>query len=127
MKETAVNETGLTVIEDVPSEVATADLLGSSPRERIAQASAVAEILAPVIREQRLYAMIGRKEYVTFEGWTLLGSLLGVFPVTESVAEIERLPRWLEGSPHAPRLRHEDRRVPGHAKRRGGADPRHHW
>jgi hypothetical protein len=90
MKETAVNETGLTVIEDVPSEVATADLLGSSPRERIAQASAVAEILAPVIREQRLYAMIGRKEYVTFEGWTLLGSLLGVFPVTESVAEIER-------------------------------------
>lgn len=47
----------------------------------VERATAVANALAPVIRNQHLYADIQGREHVTVEGWTLLGSMLGVFPV----------------------------------------------
>lgn len=44
------------------------------------KATRVAQALAGVINRQKLYAPIQGKKYVTVEGWTLLGSMLGVFP-----------------------------------------------
>lgn len=53
----------------------------SSPAELIKKAVLYAESLADVIRKKHLYTTINGKNYVFVEGWTLLGSMLGVFPI----------------------------------------------
>lgn len=62
-----------------PTEVT---LFGSSdPDVIVARATAQAKALADVIRKRGLFKKIGPKEHVFVEGWTLCGSMLGVFPV----------------------------------------------
>lgn len=51
------------------------------PEEVVVKATRVATALADVIRGKKLFTNIQGKEYVRVEGWTLLGSMLGVFPV----------------------------------------------
>lgn len=53
----------------------------TDPVAIIARASEAASALAGVIRKKGLYKKIGPKEHVFVEGWTLCGSMLGVFPV----------------------------------------------
>jgi len=65
----------------VPVEQEPVSLLVGSPKERIAQATEVADALSKVIDSRRLYANISNKKYVLYEGWTTLGALVGVFPV----------------------------------------------
>ena len=58
-------------------------LFGSSdPEIVIEKAQATAKALTKIIEEQHLYTPILGKKYVRVEGWTLLGSMLGVFPHT---------------------------------------------
>lgn len=52
-----------------------------SPDEVVQRASAVAKTLEQVVRSQGLVVQIGKGEHVKVEGWTFLGSMLGVFPV----------------------------------------------
>ena len=61
---------------------------GASPVEVVQHTSAVADALADVLKKKKLYATIQQKNYVTVEGWTLLGSMLGVFPVCVWTKEI---------------------------------------
>jgi hypothetical protein len=49
----------------------------------IRRATDIAAPLADVVRKQKLVTMIHGREHVRVEGWTLLGSMLGVFPVVE--------------------------------------------
>jgi len=44
-------------------------------------AAACADALADVIRAKHLYKTIAGRNHVLVEGWTLLGTMLGVFPV----------------------------------------------
>ncbi len=83
----AESESALTIVED-NNQLAPAELLGASPGARLEQAKQVSNLLAPVIKERNLTANIQGNEYVLFEGWTLLGSMLGVFPSTENLREI---------------------------------------
>jgi hypothetical protein len=53
-----------------------------NPKTVITRATEISDELARVIRDRKLYASIGGKEHVLVEGWTLLGSMLGVFPLT---------------------------------------------
>jgi hypothetical protein len=53
------------------------------PVEIISKATRLAEALSKVLRDQKLTANIQGKEHVLVEGWTLLGTMLGVFPVLE--------------------------------------------
>lgn len=46
----------------------------------IERAAATAEALSQVLKKQRLYMRIGKRDHVLLEGWTLLGSMLGVYP-----------------------------------------------
>lgn len=55
----------------------------SDPAAVIARASEYATALAQVVDERNLYKQIGQKKHVLVEGWTLLGSMIGVFPVVE--------------------------------------------
>lgn len=57
------------------------NLFGTEPTAVVARATEVAHALAPVIKAQNLSATISNKRYVLVEGWTLLGSMLGVFPL----------------------------------------------
>ena len=71
-----------------PSEALT--LFGTSdPIAVLGQASRVALALAQVIKKQGLFTVIQKKEYVHVEGWTLLGSMLGVTPQIEWTRKLE--------------------------------------
>lgn len=53
------------------------------------KAAALAVPLAELINKMKLFTMIGGKKHVEVEGWTTLGSMLGVFPVLESCDPVE--------------------------------------
>lgn len=56
---------------------------GRTPAEIVANAEEIASALADVIEKKNLYKNISGKRHVLVEGWTLLGSLLGVVPIVE--------------------------------------------
>ncbi len=58
-------------------------LIEGSPTEVVARATEMANELRKVINGQKLYADIRGKQYVTVEGWTTLGAMVGVFPIVE--------------------------------------------
>lgn len=59
------------------------------PVEIIARATEVAKALSEVLKAQGLTNRINNKDYVRVEGWTLCGTMLGVFPVVEWTRQIE--------------------------------------
>jgi hypothetical protein len=58
-----------------------ATLFGADPERALARIVKVADKLAHTIRAQKLAVRISGGEHVLVEGWTLLGTLLGVYPV----------------------------------------------
>src|SRR6266498_3549819 len=52
-----------------------------NPRETVARIADTAAALTDILKTKKLYASIQGKNHVLVEGWTLLGSMLGVFPV----------------------------------------------
>lgn len=64
-------------------------LAGADTTAKLAHAMEIAKALSDVIDQQKLFAMIGGKKHVLVEGWELLGSLLGVFPVVEWTRKTE--------------------------------------
>lgn len=57
------------------------------PVQIVERATAVADALAPIIDQKNLYKNISGKKHVLVEGWTLLGTMTGVFPVLEGEVE----------------------------------------
>lgn len=72
---------------DAPASVT---LFGTDdPNAVIERATAHARALVGVVNAQQLASNISGRQHVQVEGWTLLGSMVGVFPVTEWTAEIK--------------------------------------
>jgi hypothetical protein len=70
------------LLPDVLERPAAPGLFGTDePELVVARAVDVSNALERVIRDRKLYAQINGKEHVLVGGWTLLGSMLGVFPV----------------------------------------------
>lgn len=61
----------------------------TDPAIIIERASKVATVLADVLKKQGMSQVIAGRSYVKVEGWTTLGAMLGVFPVTEWTRELE--------------------------------------
>jgi hypothetical protein len=61
----------------------------SEPHEIIAKATTVASALKDVLKAQKLISNIQGREYPRCEAWTLLGTMLGVFPVLVWTKQIE--------------------------------------
>ncbi len=80
-----------TAVELVTAEPAAAITLWrtNDPSEVVAAAAQTAGVLADVVRQQNLVTAISGREHVRVEGWTLLGSMLGVFPVCEWTRKLE--------------------------------------
>ena len=69
-----------------------ANLFGvSEPAEVVRRASATATALAAVIKQKGLWTEISGKAHVHVEAWTMLGSMLGVFPVVVWTRRLEEL------------------------------------
>lgn len=51
------------------------------PNEIVARATETANALSAVVKAKKLTVRIGPSDHVRVEGWTLLGTMLGVFPV----------------------------------------------
>ena len=88
-KEVTTNEV---VVVDQQSKpvIRDADILNMdfSFDDKIEVATKVAASLKNVIQSQDLAVKIGPSEYVTAEGWEVLGTMLGCTPYVESVEEI---------------------------------------
>src|SRR5215831_12437179 len=59
------------------------------PDEIITKVAETANALAAVITKQKLSVSISGRKYVRVEGWTLLGTLCGVFPVLAWTRRLE--------------------------------------
>ena len=88
-EEVTTNE--VVVVDQEPKPVIRdADILNMdfSFDDKIEVATKVAASLKRVIQSQDLAVKIGPSEYVTAEGWEVLGTMLGCTPFVESVEEI---------------------------------------
>ncbi len=63
-------------------------LYPNDPLIMVELATAQATQLSKIIDDQKLFTMIRTKKHVSIEGWTLLGSMLGVFPIVEWTREL---------------------------------------
>jgi len=78
----------ITAIETVDAPLQ--NLFGTDvPSLFMERATGVATVLTDVLKKRQLVKRIGNREYVLLEGWTLLGSLLGVFAQVEWTRPIE--------------------------------------
>jgi hypothetical protein len=67
-----------------------ANLFGTSdPVAVVEQSSKIASALADVLKKKGLAKKISGREFVLVEGWTLLGTMLGVFPVVQWTRKLE--------------------------------------
>jgi hypothetical protein len=84
-------EIGAELSTDVaPTHVQSQNLFHTDdPVEVITRASRAAEALKGVITQQRLVSNIKGREHVRVEGWTTLGSMLGVVPVVTWTRPVE--------------------------------------
>lgn len=74
-----IDSTAIVRATDVPVPVG---LFGAAgPAGIVRAATEVADQLAQVVERQKLFTNISGRKHVRVEGWTLLGNLLGVFPV----------------------------------------------
>jgi hypothetical protein len=77
----------ITALEDLRAPIT---LFGTTdPAAVVERATNVAIALADVLKKRKLVKKLGSNEYVLLEGWTLLGSMLGVFAMTEWTRPIE--------------------------------------
>jgi hypothetical protein len=58
------------------------------PAAIVAQATRIAEVIKPLIKDRHLYTTIQGSEHVYIDAWTLTGSMLGVFATTVRTWEI---------------------------------------
>lgn len=65
------------------------------PREVLHRASEVATALGEVVAAKGLFTKIQNRAHIRVEGWTLCGSMLGVFPVTVWTKQTEDGQGWI--------------------------------
>lgn len=67
-----------------PTEIRLGSLAIADPKEMIHRAAGLADALAEIINQQKLFTVIKNKKYVWAEGWTTMGAMIGVTPIEES-------------------------------------------
>lgn len=78
----------LQVIENNPPPAAV-DMFTMPPIQKMAYAGQVANVLKDVIDKQKLYTKIGPNKHVNIEGWSTLGSILGILPKENRVLKLD--------------------------------------
>lgn len=84
----SVEETAIVAVD--PSPGMAVQLWGSDDPVKMTQRmGAIANAMNAVVVERGLFTTIGGRKHVNIEGWSLVGSMVGVFPHTESVEVME--------------------------------------
>jgi hypothetical protein len=65
------------------TEIRLGSLAIADPKEMIHRAAQLADALAEIIHQQKLFTVIKGKKYVWAEGWTTMGAMIGVVPIEE--------------------------------------------
>ena len=78
------------IVESQPTALTTNIFGTTNPQDFIIKSQEYAKALVQVVDDQKLYADIKGKKYVTFEGWQFLGSMLptAITPQTEWTVEL---------------------------------------
>lgn len=69
--------------------IAEPQLFDMQPKQMVAHAAEMANVLSDIIEKKRLYNNIQGKKYVRVEGWQILGSLLGFLARERTVTELQ--------------------------------------
>ncbi len=89
MSEHDAEQTKAVAVRHEPQNAAV-ELWGSNdPRQMTARMAVVADAIKDVIRSRGLYSNIQGRDYVTVEGWSMTGAMIGVFPRTREIRVIE--------------------------------------
>lgn len=80
--------TELTVGRPTGLQRAGSSIFLSTPKETVAFATELANVLKPVIEGQGMYSLIQGKKHVKVEGWLTLGAMLGILPRETGVTEL---------------------------------------
>lgn len=77
-----------------PKEIVKVDnqitqMTASAPDVMLNKAQAVANVLAPLVEDKKLYTDIKGKKYVRAEGWTTMLAMLGIFPHVEYTKKLD--------------------------------------
>jgi hypothetical protein len=72
----------------VVSDNNTASIFHSSPKATVLFATELANALAPIIDQQKMYTLIQGKKHVKCEGWLTLGAMVGILPREVEVKEL---------------------------------------
>ncbi len=67
-------------MKELANQVSLGSINASGPSGIIKTATEASSILCGIVEKHKLYADIHGKKYVTVEGWTTLGALLGIVP-----------------------------------------------
>jgi hypothetical protein len=62
----------------------------TNPVTILEDSKAIANALADIIKDKKLYTVINSKDYVHVEGWTTLGALVKVFPILDWSRRLDR-------------------------------------
>jgi len=79
----------MAVAAPVVNSVANTSFFAGSAVQRVDIAREISSVLRPIIIDQALFKKIGPSEHVFVEGWSILGSLLGVSARELEVKEID--------------------------------------
>ncbi len=87
-----MSSTDLAVPDDMSMELdrSPSNLFGTQdPAEVVARSTEIANALSDVLQAKKLAKKISNRSFVLVEGWTLLGTMLGVFPVVVWTRKLE--------------------------------------
>lgn len=76
-------------IAEQGNQISLGSISTDGPQGIIAAAKNAAKILGSIVENNKLYVNIKDKKYVTVEGWTTLGALLGIVPCEVSTKKNE--------------------------------------
>jgi hypothetical protein len=82
-------DTSTALVPAVPPQPPITLFRTEDPYEVVTKVTETAHALGAVIRKQKLDVSIQGRRYVKVEGWTLLGSMLGVFPICSWTRKLE--------------------------------------
>lgn len=74
---------------DLVQQNESAHILNAPPKVMVEQVTQMADVLKDVIDKQKMYNDISGKKYVKAEGWSTLGTMLGILPQEKEVKKIE--------------------------------------
>jgi hypothetical protein len=77
------------VVVEAEAQAVSKSLMDYKPKEMVAAATEIANVLKDVIDKQKLFVSLNGNQHVKAEGWSVLGTMLSILPKEEKVIRHE--------------------------------------